>query len=171
MKTPSHLLRSVTALALASSCCLTACAAATSSLVLDPVGPPPARPTAISTQGRLVVFSAYSVHAPGLSDPDYLQRHTDYELVATDGRPIRNVVNQAGAWGKDPAGVGLEPGAYRIVARANGYGLVTVPVIVVAGRDTIVHLEGSASWSGAENPAGSHPVCLPDGQIVGWRAE
>jgi hypothetical protein len=68
-----------------------------------------------------------------------------------------------------PVGVGLPAGKYTVQARANGYGLVSVPVMILAGQNTLVHLEGGANF-------GNHPatdtdtVRLPEGQIVGWRA-
>jgi hypothetical protein len=57
-----------------------------------------------------------------------------------------------------------------VAARANGYGLVTVPVIVRADQVTTVHLEGSPSWQNRIQLSQSSPVRLPGGAIAGWRA-
>jgi hypothetical protein len=50
--------------------------------------------------------------------------------------------NDNGTSWEGPAEVQLPPGKYRVVARANGYGTVTVPVTVAAKQTTTVHLEG-----------------------------
>jgi hypothetical protein len=47
---------------------------------------------------------------------------------------------------------------------------LTVPVLVVAGRLTTVHLEGPGSWTDSGSGERSNLVCLTDGQIVGYRA-
>ena len=54
-----------------------------------------------------------------------------------------------------------------MVARANGYGTVTVAVVVAANRVTTVHLEGGSSDETADNQ--NDTVRLPDGNMVGWR--
>ena len=43
------------------------------------------------------------------------------------------------------------------------------PVVVEAGRQTSVHLEGGIYWPA--DVAQSNPVRLPDGRIIGWRAD
>ena len=69
-----------------------------------------------------------------------------------------------------PKRVQLPVGTYRVVARANGYGVVTVPVIIRADQVTTVHLEGGPSWQNRSQLGQSNPVRLPDGEIAGWRA-
>ena len=61
----------------------------------------------------------------------------------------------------------LPAGQYRITARANGYGYVTVPVVIAANRNTIVHLETDSPNSAAFNQ--TNAVRLPGGEIVGWK--
>lgn len=61
-------------------------------------------------------------------------------------------------------------GACCVVARANGYGVVTAPVSIRADQVTTVHLEGGSSWQNPSQLSQSNPVRLPDGAIAGWRA-
>ncbi|MCX6923340.1 MAG: hypothetical protein NT154_09055, partial [Verrucomicrobia bacterium] len=62
-------------------------------------------------------------------------------------------------------------GAYRVAARANGYGEVIVPVVIRDNQVTRVHLEGSPAWPNGWELANSNPVRLPGGEIAGWRAK
>jgi len=145
------------------------CAGAYRGITLAPVGPAPAPPSAAAT-GQLIVFSAYDVHPPALNKPDFVQTHTDYVVVRTDSRAQLSIHNQTGAWGQDPANVELPPGHYCVEARANGYGLVTVPVVIEAYRRTVIHLEGGGTAWDRAGAGRSDFVCLPDGRIIGWRA-
>ena len=70
---------------------------------------------------------------------------------------------------QDPAPVELPAGKYRVVANANGYGQVTIPVIIEAQQTTVLHLEGGGSWLNEAEFNQTNAVRLPDGQIVGWR--
>jgi hypothetical protein len=47
--------------------------------------------------------------------------------------------------------VKLPAGQYLVTARASGYGYVTVPVVIAADRNTIVHLETGSPDSAAFN--------------------
>ena len=155
---------------LAASALLPGCASSPRGLVLDPVGPPLTRPAAAGSQGTLVVFSAFAVHGPGPSEPDYHRHYSDYRIFSAGGQFLQNVPNDAGPTGEDPAGVKLPAGTYRVVARANGYGLVTVPVVIATDQVTTVHLEGSATWPNQTAFTSDNTVHLPDGQVAGWRA-
>ncbi len=61
-------------------------------------------------------------------------------------------------------------GTYRVLARANGYGLAPVPVAIRPGQVTTLHLEGSVWWPVKSPIFNSNPVRLPGGEIIGWRA-
>ena len=104
---------------------LSGCASSERGLVLEPVGPSRIQPAKSDSNGRLVVYSVFDVHADSTStDPDRC-RHNDTRTIL-----------------EGPVEVAMPPGTYRIVARANGYGVVTVPVAIQANRVTTVHLEG-----------------------------
>jgi hypothetical protein len=160
MKFNSLLLAACAALAVWS-----VCQGRDAGLVLDPVGP--AHGGASAATGNLVVYSAFSLQPSWPSEPSYRQHYSNYDLQSAEGRTLRTVSNDSGLAVAMPAVVTLPPGAYRVVARANGFGEVTVPVIVTAGRTTTIHLEG-----GRAKPADAEEmVRLPDGRVVGWRAD
>ena len=59
---------------------------------------------------------------------------------------------------------------YRVVAQANGYGRVTIPVVIEAHQTTVLHLEGGGSWPSEAEFNQTNAVRLPDGQIIGWKS-
>jgi hypothetical protein len=148
---------------------LAGCASNGHGLVLDPVGPPVFQPSA-GSNGTLVVFSAYDPNAHFNSLP-YRRVHSDYSLVAADGTRLQTIHNDNGTSVEGPKAVLLPAGEYRVVALANGYGTVTVPVVVEVNQTTTVHLEGGNPWGSKAPSAKAKPVRLPDGEIVGWRAD
>ena len=138
-------------------------------LVLDPIGPPDSQSAGVGSNGTLVVFSASDPHAD-FNDLPYLRHYTDYKITYRDGKHVQTVHNESAPLSEGPRKVQLPVGAYSVVARANGYGVVTVPVIIRPGQVTTVHLEGGSSWQGRSLLGQSNPVRLPDGEIAGWRA-
>ena len=139
-------------------------------LVLDPIGPLDSQSAGAGSNGTLVVFSAFDPHAH-FNDLPYLRHYTDYKITYQDGKLVKTVHNANGASLEGPKRVQLPVGAYRVLARANGYGVVTVPVIIRPDQVTTVHLEGSPSWHHRSQLSQSNPVRLPDGAIAGWRAK
>lgn len=115
--------------------------APTADIVLAPVGPLPEAATPADA-GILVVYSAYIPNEFGSNTPNYRRYHSAYQIFRPDGQLVRTVGNQSGPTSEEPTAVSLPPGQYRVEAMANGYGRVTVPVIVASGRPTIVHLDG-----------------------------
>ena len=147
------------------------CATGKSGLALDVVGPGPAQPAqAHSTTGTLVVYSAYDVNADFNDHDSCRPEYSDYEIYTADGKLWRRVHNDSGTVLQDPATVDIPTGKYRVVARANGYGRLTVPVIIEAKRATVLHLEGGGAWPDRAAFNQTNAVRLPDGRIVGWRA-
>ena len=104
------------------------------------------------------------------SDPDASIHHSDYRIFSADGKQSKYVHNWVGTFIEDPAVVSLAPGRYIVAARAVASGTVTVPVIIEVGKTTSVHLDGSKLATGRKTSE-SDLVRLPDGWIVGWRAE
>ena len=138
-------------------------------MVLDPIGPPGLQSPGAGSNGTLVVFSAFDAHAD-FNDLPCLRHYADYKVTCQDGKLMQTVHNDSGTLSERPRRVQLPVGAYCVVAQANGYGVVTVPVIIRAGQVTTVHLEGSPSWQNRSQLGQSNPVRLPDGEIAGWRA-
>jgi hypothetical protein len=150
---------------------LAGCATVESGLTLDTVGPVSAQPAASgSTNGTLVVYSAYKINADFNSPDPYRREYSDYRIFTTGGKLLLRVRNNSGTVLQNPASVELPSGEYRVLARVNGYGHVTIPVIIAAGQNTVLHLNSADSWpdESAINP--SNAVRMPDGQIVGPKA-
>jgi len=152
-----------------SACLLTGCVSPQHELVLDPIGPPSSSSAGAGSSGTLVVYSAFDPHAD-FNDLPYVRHYTDYQIVSADGSLRHMIYNTNGQSLDAPKRVELPVGTYRVMADANGYGLVTVPVVIRANQTTTVHLEGNASWSNNTALLRSNPVRLPDGEIAGWRA-
>ncbi|MGA9780140.1 MAG: hypothetical protein WBS33_17910 [Verrucomicrobiia bacterium] len=150
---------------------LLGCTTSKSGLALDTVGPIPAQTAPEhSTTGTLVVYSAYDVNADFNSRDPYRPEYSDYKIYTADGKLLQRVHNDSGTILQDPAPMKLPIGKYRVVARANGYGCLTVPIIIEAKQTTILHLEGGGAWPDKSAFNQTNAVRLPDGRIVGWRA-
>ena len=160
----------IVTLALASTILISGCLSRPRNLVLDPIGPPSTGRVGSGSDGTLVVFSAFD-SSPRFGPRPYHRRHTDYQILSPSGQLLRAVHNDTDTMLEGPTEVELPAGEYRVLARANGYGLVTVPVSICAHQTTTVHLEGCATWTNKSVLANSKPVRLPDGQIAGWRAD
>jgi hypothetical protein len=135
------------------------------------VGPVPAQTAAVNPHdGTLMVYSAYDVNADFNSRDPYRPEYSDYKIYTANGNLLQRVHNDSGTILQDPASVRLPAGKYRVVARANGYGYVTVPVLIEAQQTTLLHLEGDSAWPDKSEFNQTNAVRLPDGRIVGWRA-
>jgi len=154
---------------------LSGCATGENGIVLDMVGPPLPGPTAAgsnegSLKGTLVVYSACKVNADFNARDPNRPEYSDYEIFTTDGKLLQRIHNNSGTILQSPLPVELPPGKYHVVARANGYRYVTVPVLIEAQQNTVLHLEGSGSWPNEVEFNQTNSVRLPDGEIIGWRA-
>ncbi len=155
--------------ALVVSILLAGCAFDHRNLTLTPVGPAWGQTAVASATGTLTVYSGFKVNAD-FNNPDSSRReYSNYKLYADDGKLLQLVQNDTGIALSSPAAVSLAVGTYRIVAHANGYGIVTVPVVIAAGNNTILHLEGGYTWPNEAEFNQTNAVRLPDGAIVGWR--
>ena len=141
-------------------------------VTLDTVGPVPTQapaPEAIpATNGTLVVYSAFRRSAYFDSRDPYRPEYSNYRIYTEDGKFLRGIHNDSGTPFQDPASVPLAPGKYRIYVRANGFGYITVPILIEAQQNTVLNLEGGNQDASGLNPANA--VRLPDGRIVGWKA-
>jgi hypothetical protein len=155
---------------LAAAALLAGCVSHPRAVVLDPIGPPSLPAAPAGSTGTLVVYSAFDTRGDFNRLP-YLRQYTDYQLLGEDGTLRQTVHNSNGLLVEAPKRLELPAGAYRVVAHANGFGLVTVPVVIRARQVTTVHLEGGAAWPNNAALLRSNPVRLPDGEIAGWRAD
>jgi hypothetical protein len=154
------------------------CAGHRQAVALDPVGPSPARQTPMApTNGSLVVYSACgeipdldAENSGNASDNSSHWEYSDYEILAPDGKPIKFVGNNTGVTLIHPQQVELPAGRYVVVARANGVGRVTVPIVIASGQITTLHLDDGGFWPSEPGFNQTNTVHLPNGNIVGWRA-
>jgi len=161
--------RLIPAVLLIAAALVAGCVSQPHGLVLDPIGPPSPRSAGAGSNGTLMVFSAFDPHAD-FNDLPYLRHYTSYKIISQNGKLTQTIHNDNGTRLAGPQKVELPVGAYCVIARANGYGVVTVPVIIQADQVTTVHLEGSPAWQNGSQLSQSNPVRLPDGEIAGWRA-
>lgn len=146
------------------------CAFNRQAVITEPVGPPPRTERVTSSNGNLVVHSGFeTTDATGFAH-EYAHPHTAYDIYTLDGKLARHVRNYVGGLLDDPETVALPAGNYKVSARANGYASVVLPVVIVAGKTTTVHLDSSGFNLAKQNPKGNL-VKLPDGQIIGWLAD
>ena len=87
-----------------------------------------------------MVFTAPSTHADSLAAPQRLT-YSDSRLQSGTGADLGTIQNHSNSVWEGPVAVTLPAGRYRITARANGLGGVVVPVRVVEGLTTTVHLD------------------------------
>ena len=131
------------------------------------VGPNPAVTGGdTAAMGQLEVISPLQGRTEG-DNPVWYQ-HADYLVCNAAGRKLFRVDNAAGHYERAPRVLALRAGRYLVRARAKGYLLVQVPVVVEPGRITRVHLDGS--WKAPSPSKGTKLVSLPDGYAVGWSA-
>jgi len=117
------------------------CAASNPIVLHTPVGPQGSYASPPATQGMLVVYSAS--HAGTYGQSEY-PVHTDYTISRRDGGIVQRVENRAGSFYQYPATVSLRPGEYQVKALAERGGWVVVPIIIEAGKTTVVNLDGTA---------------------------
>jgi hypothetical protein len=105
----------------------------------------------------------------GKNDFLYEPAHSDYTISTQDGKILERVRNARDPNDPQPAVVPLPPGIYEVKAKARDFGVVTIPVVVEAGKLTRVNLQRG------QNPvvasvARSNAVLLGGSRIVGWQA-
>jgi len=92
------------------------------------------------SQGSLEVYSATDEFKDG--DARYFP-HSSYAIYTTDGKLLKSVENHFSRTDEIPEIVALPVGSYTVVARAEKYGYVRVPVAIKEGQRTILDLD---SW-------------------------
>src|SRR5262245_7524685 len=142
------------------------CTAVPPTMVRDTVGPQVAV-AGTEHEGYLSVYTATAWETAdddGGSTLDY----TDYDVNSLEGVLFRHVLNG----GQDPDRVTLPAGRYTIVADSETSGMVSVPVVIQAGRVTLVHLDqekdSKEAFAGIDS---ARLVRLPNGQAIGFRAQ
>jgi hypothetical protein len=80
----------------------------------------------------------------------------------------KSIPNHINLMDESAALVKIPEGRYRVGAESESYGVVTVPVLIEAGKTTEVHLE--SRWKIPTGTATNQVVFLPNGDPVGWRS-
>jgi hypothetical protein len=161
---------------------LVGCASPSPMAVSEAVGPAPAGGEASRGSSALQVYSA-RLRSPvdlnreeflanndfGKNDLVYRPAHTDYTIYSQDGKLVREVHNAWGPNDPEPTVVPLSPGRYTVQARARGYGVVSVPVVIEAGKLTTVNLQRYRKPVPESAPR-TELVLLGHNRVVGWKA-
>jgi hypothetical protein len=164
MKTKNMILVGAAMTSLLAGCALTP-------IALNPVGPAPDMPNQAACfptggLGQLRVYTATKVHEIG--DDTYFYAHTGYRICTKDGQLWKLIPNHTDNTDEAASLVQIPAGDYRIFARSEAYNLVSVPVVIQAGKTTEVHL--GTHWQAPSNIPADELVFLPDGYPVGWRS-
>lgn len=104
------------------------------SLVCQPVGTELDYRTELP-QGYLIVYSATDQFNDG-EVPYYA--HSAYSIYTADGKLFKHLENHISLSDEVPSRVTLPAGSYAIEARSESHGYVRVPIVITAGRQTVV---------------------------------
>jgi hypothetical protein len=158
------------AMVIVSGALLMGCAGMRSDLVLDTAGPMPGQVAPVgSGSGTLIVYSAGKVNADFNSLDSNRREYSDYKIFNSNRKLVKHVHNVTEDILEEPVAVELPAGKYFVVARSNGYGVVTIPVIIAPAQQTILHLDGQNAWPNESLFSQNNAVRLPDGEVVGWK--
>ncbi len=143
------------------------CGCASEPIVLGPVGPAPASASAPIREGFLRIYTAIEKQVDGDAVHDV---RSGYGIYTPDGKRFKWVENHVGQNDELPQTVRLPEGTYTVKAQAEGFRRITVPVVIKTGKLTEVNLETSGrKRTSVTNETAV--VRLPNGDVVGWRAE
>lgn len=145
---------------------LSGCATQKGQLVTGLVGPQSPRGSTSGGFGQLQVFTqTVQNNDGGILYPI----HTSYWIYATNGAKVKSVLNHVGPNDMSPMVVVLPAGTYHVIARADRYGIITVPALIEANRMTQIYLDstGFPETFGAD---ATNLVHLPGGPAIGFRA-
>jgi hypothetical protein len=146
---------------LAAACATAGCASQRGLTVTGTVGP--GGRTGLRL-GGLEVYTATERHRDG--DNTYYYPHSAYVICDTHGVRVKSVVNHIGVMDETPTFVSLPQGHYIVVAQADRYGQVRIPVVVRPGGATVVHLD--RGWQPPPDAEATDIVRMPDGEPIGW---
>jgi len=93
-------------------------------------------------QGSLVVYSATDQFDDGGL---FYYAHSSYSIYTTDGKFFKNVENHISRNDEIPTTVTLPIGSYIIEARSESRGYVRLPVVITAGRRTVLDPDKGAN--------------------------
>jgi hypothetical protein len=86
-------------------------------------------------QGYLLVYSATDRFDDGGT---FYYPHSSYSIYTADGKFVKNVENHISRSDEIPALVTLLAGSYTILLRSENRGYIRLPIVITAGRRTIL---------------------------------
>jgi hypothetical protein len=144
------------------ACALTSCVVVP--VVSSTVGPNPDLLPRAGSYGQLEVFSD-SDELPDNDDSPWYQ-HSDYDIYNHQGKLLKHVFNTNGHFDESPRRITLPDGEYVVEARAKDYLRISVPVIILPGQETVVHLDDG--WTPLVETPKAKLVYTPNGYPIGW---
>lgn len=145
---------------------MTGCATPKGQLVLAAVGPQNPRGSSSGGLGQLQVFTqTVNNNDGGVIYPI----HTAYWIYTTNNVRVKSVLNHAGPNDTVPMVVVLPTGTYHVIARADRFGIITVPTVIEGNRITQIYLDSTGLPSYLRGDL-TKLVCLPGGPPVGFSA-
>ncbi len=97
--------------------------------------PPKLNDQAVLPQGYLITYSATDRFDDGGT---FYYPHSSYSIYTTDGKFFKNVENHISRSDEIPALVALPVGSYTILLRSENRGYIRLPIVITAGRRTIL---------------------------------
>ena len=110
-------------------------------------------------QGYLIVYSATDPFDDG-GVPYYA--HSAYSIYTADGKFFKRVENHISLSDEVPALVTLPTGSYTIEARSESHVYVRVPIVITAGRRTVVDPDREQTVMHKRLARAKHPLRLAD---------
>jgi hypothetical protein len=139
-------------------------------VTLDSIGPAPenGKPSDYAPMGSgwLRVYTATKRHEIG--DNTFFYSHTGYRICTKDGQLWKFIPKNTDNMDEAASIVEIPAGDYRIFAQSQAYNLVSVPVVIQAGKTTEVHL--GTHWKAPVGTSTNEIVYFPDGWPVGWKS-
>src|SRR5437763_2876183 len=90
---------------------------------------------AVLAQGYLMVYAATDRFDDGGT---FYYPHSSYSIYTTNGKFFKNVENHISRSDEIPALVTLSAGSYTILLRSENRGYIRLPIVITAGRRTIL---------------------------------
>jgi len=149
-------------------CLVAGCATDPTRVSVPAVGPLAGTPPGnlSSGKGTVVIFTEAEPYDDGNAP---YNRHALCSVYTEAGRLVERFPNVATNENAPPRELNLPAGQYLVSVPTPGYGQVTVPVVIVAGQQTPLHLD-RAGMGNRDALPDSELSRLPDGRIVGRRA-
>jgi hypothetical protein len=110
-------------------------------------------------QGYLIVYSATDPFDDG-GVPYYA--HSAYSIYTADGKFFKRVENHISLSDEVPSLVTLPTGSYTVEARSESDGYVRVPIVITAGRRTVVDPDREQTVMHKRLARAKHPLRLAD---------